>query len=521
MHKKKENIIEKIVKKDYNNEIEKILEEKQFSEDAKSTLLNICYKIETAYKDIETVKRNIETKEEFIENIINIIRQQCDSLEIIKMSDKNNKIPENKTYIIDKEQKKIITYPIERKILYAIAKMGNKEKILRDEYFLLNKTISDLLNVGKNIEMVETIRDFNGYSWTTIVQEIESIDHNLIYQNLRILVGAEFLNKWINNEEYIIDYYDLLKNELEMQFGEEITKEIIQVISKMSILLELKFNSNIKDDYKEELGSLEEQNKKVENKQQFIKEITNKKIEISNKIKDIDTIINDKQLLKKEYIDRNEKLELNQKIFSVKILTKLMIEEREKYLKDIEQLNKLMKPNGFIKYKEEIKNKYELIKILKTENLAEEINEEKITMQEIFLKAIEIKIDKAETKQQIIDLIYQIRYYLMLPFDSNNQIKDLEKFKKLIKQILKKIIQKSNELKVLQKISEDSETNYEILKNLFNVRMIKLENAFIKITKEKDKYYLQILDEDIFEEKIEIKKPKDLEIKLNKNIPIW
>ena len=306
-----------------------------------------------------------------------------------------------------------------------------------------------------------------------------------------------------------------------MQFGEEIKKEIIQIISKISVLLELKFNANIKDDYKEELESLEEKNKKVENKQQFIKEITNKKIEITNKIKDIDTIINDKQLLKKEYIDRNEKLELNQKIFSIKILTKLMMEEREKYLNDIEQLNKLIKPNGFIKYKEEIENKYDLMKILKTENLAEEINEEKIKMQERFLKAIEIKIDKAETKQQIIDLIYQIRYYLMLPFDSNNQIKDLEKFKKLIKQILKKIIQKSNELKVLQKISEDSETNYEILKNLFNVRMIKLENAFIKITKEKDKYYLQILDEDIFEEKIEIKKQKDLEIKLNKNIQIW
>ena len=63
---KKKNILDKIVKKDYNNELEKILEEKQFGENVKSTLLSILYKIETAYKDYETVKEDVETKEEYI-----------------------------------------------------------------------------------------------------------------------------------------------------------------------------------------------------------------------------------------------------------------------------------------------------------------------------------------------------------------------------------------------------------------------------------------------------------------------
>ena len=48
-----------------------------------------------------------------------------------------------------------------------------------------------------------------------------------------------------------------------------------------------------------------------------------------------------------------------------------------------------------------------------------------------------------------------------------------------------------------------------------------LEDAYLKITKEKNKYFIKIFDENIFEEKIEISKPKDLEIKLNKKIPIW
>ena len=68
MTAKKQNFLEKIVKKDYNNELEKILEEKDFSENAKSALLSILYKIEASYKDVETVKKDIETKEEYIEN---------------------------------------------------------------------------------------------------------------------------------------------------------------------------------------------------------------------------------------------------------------------------------------------------------------------------------------------------------------------------------------------------------------------------------------------------------------------
>ena len=73
MKQRKKNLLEKIVKKDYNNELEKILEQKQFGENVKSTLLSILYKIEASYKDVETVKKDIETKEEYISNILDIM----------------------------------------------------------------------------------------------------------------------------------------------------------------------------------------------------------------------------------------------------------------------------------------------------------------------------------------------------------------------------------------------------------------------------------------------------------------
>ena len=47
-NRKDNNLFEKIVKKDYKNELEEVLEDKIFGENAKSLLLEILYKVETA-----------------------------------------------------------------------------------------------------------------------------------------------------------------------------------------------------------------------------------------------------------------------------------------------------------------------------------------------------------------------------------------------------------------------------------------------------------------------------------------
>ena len=516
MLQKKKSLLEKIVKKDYNNELEEVLEKKQFDENVKSTLLGILYKIEASYKDIETVKKDIQTKEEYVANIIEIIKNNCDSIEIIKMSDEQDKIPDKKTYIIDQENKKIIAYPIERKILYAISKIGKKEKIIKDEYFLINETISELINVGNSINMVEPLRDFNGYSWTTIPQEIESIDHNLIYQNLRILVGHEFLNKWIKNNEFIIDYFYLFKEKLENQYGKKNEEKMIELLSKISILLSIKFNKDKYEEISEIKEKVESELEKIKNKQEFIEKTTQKKIDISNQIKLIDETINDKNLLQEEYFKRNEQLPLEKKIFSMRILSRIMEDEKKDKLNELESLNKILNPQNFVKYKKELEEKDKYLKVLDSGDKDKLINELKIKLQKLFLNMLEINIKKAETKQEIEKIIYDFRYYSLLQYDYERKIKNVKELNTDIDKIAKKIIDKAIENKVIESLSSDNDTNYQILKNIFHVRIIRLEDSYLKITKEKDKYYLQIFDENIFEEKIEIQKPKELEIKLNK-----
>ena len=56
------DIFSKINLKDYNNTLETILENKDFSEDVKNLLLSMLYKIENAYQDYINVNVNVCTK---------------------------------------------------------------------------------------------------------------------------------------------------------------------------------------------------------------------------------------------------------------------------------------------------------------------------------------------------------------------------------------------------------------------------------------------------------------------------
>lgn len=524
MQKKTDKIIDKLVKKDYNNQLEEVLEKKNFDESTKNILLSILYKIEAAYADYEMVKQNVEPKEEFIENIIRIIKRDCDYIKVVKLNSEESKMLGNKTFLVEKGR--IICYPIERKLLYCISKIEKKEEIIKDDYYLINKTLSELINVGNCINTVEPIRDFNGYSWITLSREIESITHNLVYQNLRILLGYKFLNNWIRNREYIIDYAELFKSKIEEQYGKRLESEFLEELNKISVLLSIKYNSKIVKQIKKDKQDIEKKLSMMQNNQDFIEEVTNEKRKITKEIKKIDETINNKEMMQEEYKKRNEKLPLENKIFSVRILSKIIEEEREEKIRQIEELNKLLNPKKFIKYKKELEEKIKYLKLVETNDVNKEIKKELLKIQNTFLKYYARKIEKEETKQGIIKLIAEFRYYCLLPFDEENTVCKLKNLEKQIETIKKMLIEKAHELKAIDLISKNKEIDYKILSLIFDLRVINLEKLNIKITKEKDSYYAQLFDENIFEEKIELKdieniEKKDMQIKRNKKIKIF
>ena len=526
LQKKTDKFLDKLVKKDYNNELEKVLEKKYFNENTKSILLSILYKIETAYQDYEMVKPNIQSKEEFMQTIINSIQNNCNDIKIVKLNAKEKEMLGNKTFLVEKAKKRIICYPIERKLLYCIAKIDKKESIVKEKYVILHKTLSDLLNVGNNIDMVEPMRDFNGYSWTTLPREIESICHNIVYQNIRMLVGHEFLEDWIKNREYMIDYLESFKIRLAKQYGEEQQQKLTEILNKLSVLLAVRYNKKLKNELQNEKKEIETKLAKIEDNEQFIQEVSNEKRRLTKQIKQMDETLNNRNMLQKEYEKRNQYLPVQEKIFSVRILSQMMAKEREEKIKKIEKLNILLNPQKFVNYKKELEEKEKYLKLLNKKELEKEIGTDILKLQKIFLLCYHTKIKKADTKVELMNLIYEFRYYCLIPFNDKKSIGQIEQINTQMQKIQKLLIKKAQELKLIDSFSEEEQINYEILKNIFYVRVINLEDLYIKLMKEKDGYYIQLFDDSAFEEKIAIEgignlNKKDLSFKMNKKVKIF
>ena len=123
-------------------------------------------------------------------------------------------------------------------------------------------------------------------------------------------------------------------------------------------------------------------------------------------------------------------------------------------------------------------------------------------------------------------LIYEFRYYTMLPYDYEKSVGETLQISKEINEIGKKLIKQANKMKLLEKVSKQEEVNYEILKNIFKTKSINLEEIHIKLIKEKEKFYIQLFDGKSLEEKRELQyteniNKKDLNIRLNKNVKIF
>lgn len=524
MSKKRENLLDKIVQKDYSNELEKIIETKDFDEEVKNLLLSIFYKIDVSYKDYKKVKRNIETKQEYTEKLINIIQNDCNEIKTIKPNSKQSDELGNRTFLVDRKNKKIICYPVERKLLYSISKIAKQEKIIRSRYFLINRTISDMVNIGNNINTVEPLRDFNGWSWLIIKGEIENISYNLVYQNLRILVGEKFLNSWISNTEYLIDYYNEFQSELTEKFGTTLSKKIVSTLERLSIILELEVNP----DYEKLLREIEKQNEeelaKFQNNQEFVEKLTEDKKKLNKEIEKIEKILSSKSSLEKEYIKENKELPDDKKIFSIKILEDQLKAKKQELLEQLEEKNELLNPKKFIEEKIRLEKIEALLQIINIEDKTAEKVKELEELQKLFLQCFIKLINDAETKEKIVDLIYILRYYNLLPFDEEIDIYENKGLQRNLKKVKEQLIKKAIENKVIDSISQDEGENIKILQFIFQTKIISLEDIYITVSKEKGKYFVEFSEntENLYEEKFEanILKKEKLNIKLNKEIKV-
>ena len=221
-------------------------------------------------------------------------------------------------------------------------------------------------------------------------------------------------------------------------------------------------------------------------------------------------------MLKQEYYARNEKLPNKEKIFSVSYLVKILENERQDALAKIEENNRIILPKEFVKEKTKLEKELKFLNSIFTENSEETI----IEISKNFLKLLIDKIEKIteENKNLLVKYIYKIRYFRYIPIEENKCIRDLKELNPKFRQIIKLIVKRAQELKVWEKITEDEEITYQILKEVFDTKIIKLENINITCRIDEKNIIVEYYDDTIMENQIKIKKTNE---KVKKRIKLF
>lgn len=501
---KKEDLFGKLNIKNYNNQLEEVLEKKDFSSSTKNFLLSMLYKIENAYSDYSTVKNLSKTKGEFIEEIIDTIKNNCEKIKLVKPLDKEYKkfVNKKEKCIVNKREKSIISLYNEQYLLYSISKLNYTKYNFKNN--LISEPINELLNNGKNINDKEVIRDFDGWSWHIETKLIEDIEYNLIFQNILMLIGVEFRTE----NELIKDLEKIYK---------EHAKKVCILIYQIALLMYLKNNDTKKKYYKIENSNTKEELLEMENKLEYLKNITVQRKKLELRIKTIDKCLTDVRFLKKEYIKTNETLKDNQKIFSISDFSDCIQNEKSLLMNELQKYNTKMSPTNYIKKKEKLKENLEILKVLDFKN---DIYYYILELQKQFIEGLKEKINQINTKKDVMEIIYKLRYYLNLPY-RDKKIKEVKEINDSIYEIEEKLYSIANEMNILNQISVNAKVNSEITREILDTNIIELENIEVLFSVKDYQIILKIFDEENIEKTIKYDTIEGLTARMNKKFRLF
>lgn len=502
-----------LIKRDQNEELEEILEHKKIDEQAKNLLQEILYKIDITYKDYKKVKSKKDTKEKYIQEILENIQKKCDKISIVNINEQitNQDIQKElkkKKYFVGEE---IVSYPIEEKILYAIEKKSNFPKILNNKYEEATIAISDFINTGRNQDRVELLRDFTGWSWTTMKNEMENIEANLIYQMLQIVLGEEFLENWCKDKDGIIDYLEVMTEELTSRYNLEISRNIKDLLIRISLANTARENKQFNKQISEKILKIDEEIENYEDTHKKVEQITVHKKQLLKELNEVEQILIQESKLQAEYERINQEAKDNEKIFNIKVLKKKLNNKKEQLLEEITECNEMLKPLNFLKQKDKLLEQKQKLHPAKLNK--KEVEQTCIEFIEMFLKCFKFLIENANQNEEIVKLIYQFRYFMLVPYNLQKSIKDVKTLQKSIIETEKKLVEKAIKQKAIVDVP------FEIMRHVFETRIIILEELYYKIMPEEDKFYVQIFDENISDEKFEITPIENT--KINKKIKIF
>ena len=425
--------------KDYNNELEKILDNKTFSSNSKNLLLSMIYKLEVCYKDYEQVKVYSLEKNKFFDCILNIIKNYCDNIKTVEPNSEEAEIlkKHNVEALTNSRERSLLVYPTEQAMLYAICDIEPKYFYIKDD-FIFKTVLQRVLVEGYKQNTMEILKNFNGWSWD-INQDISKNGRiaNLIYQNLLFIMGEDYLYNWRNDKSGQKDYLTEIKTSVKRVTGND--NYYLSLCKLLFLVAKTKNKAKIKE----------------------------------------------------------------------------TLEERVKeYSKIMKQNPNQRKVNN--RYIASLKNFYNILFNTNTEH------EEMIQLQKYFLLFLKRKIEKTESYDEIIEILYFFRYYQNIYISEGCLIKDESSLQQDLNFVWKLAITKACKLNAIKIISMDIKTNFEIMKYIFDTKIIRLEDIKFSLKFNKDDVLITVCDKEIFDKKTTmVINKEDIIIKNNRMLKLF
>ena len=481
-------IFKNIIKNDYIYEIEKTLEKKGITNEIKSLVMDTLFKIEETYPNYKRIKVDVLEKRDYIREIV-VALKKVDNIYIMNMQEKDilkcvtdTKIEKNARGYYD-----IQIYHNNLSLLYALQTIINEEYGINEQP--CSSAFDKILKIGGIYSNIEILRDFSGWNWNRNKIKNFNIYYDIIYRNLLLILGIDkmielkktrqcihFMKKYLvkkyknDNVEKLMEILKeivfVMSSEEEKKLEIEANKKIIDMYMAMKDIK--KFMQKVNEEKKKNNKLIAEYDKILNSHNvlereynEYLKAIEKSKNEdSSNGSLNIDSII-DILDIEEDDIGKIDKEEIkNIELFSIQIFEK----RKKVYNKNLE-LSKIGNPENYVEHKRILEEKikyildYEKVKgdAKKEEELLENLM---IEYQKIVYDMLEDRIEAIYTNEEVIDEIYRqryIRYQNVLKDKYIYQISDL--YQKMDK-ILHLIVAKAMKFDVLERVSEEENTNY-------------------------------------------------------------
>ena len=485
MKKTKDNLLSK---NNYDIQFEELLEQKKYTDEAKSLILNIVYKIQNSYSDYKETKPNAKSKLDIISDIADTIKNKCDTIDVLNPEEATGKL------YVSKKNKIIKTFPKDIDLLQAIyyIKTPYTKKIEN----VFEKAVLLALEKGMAINGVEIIRDFNGWSWNSVLEDDFEKYYNLLYQALIILIGEGELENVIKSHNVI---EELLKK-IKYLYGKTKAEEFVESFIKVCVVIYMNNDEKCEDEVLNYLEKKEDELSKLSNKSKYISELNSKMNDNTKIVCKIDAVLSNQKMLNKKYSSKD----ISSKYKDLDSYKISLIKYKNQILNDITLCRKNMNPFEYVKLKNNVKKDVDELNEIKLcyndDNIIEKLL---IELQKKVISCFFSKIEVYDLKKELLSLVYEIRYYNLLQL-GDKKLKDIRALKNDIEKIQIELINKLKKSRAVDIYSNYAKVNYYTLKYIFEAQTVNINKISFKYKIVNNGIDVEYYDEESLEKKTHI-----------------